>query len=109
MGEFDIEYDSPLSRAQKAERASGFMRTMEMGIQHATATGSPEALDWLDIDAAIPDIADINATPVAWVRDKQTVMQIRAGRAQNAQIQQAIEASPAVAGAVKALQPGAPK
>ena len=108
-GEFDIEYDSPLSRAQKAERASGFMRTMEMGIQHATATGSPEALDWLDIDAAIPDIADINATPVAWVRDKQAVMQIRAGRAQNAQVQQAIEASPAVAGAVKALQPGAPK
>lgn len=101
MGEFTVEYDSPLSKAQKAEEASGFMRTLEIGVQHATATGNPEALDWLDIDTAMPAIADINAMPAAWIRTLDQVTAIRQGRAQQAQVQQAIEASPAVAGIVK--------
>jgi hypothetical protein len=109
LGEYKTEYDSPLSKAQKAEEAAGFMRTLQMGIEHATATGTPEAIDWLDVDAAMPAIADINAMPSAWIRTQQQVDAIRQGRAQQAQVQQAIEASPAVAGAVKALSPGAPK
>lgn len=112
FGEYKTEYDSPLSKAQRAEEAAGFMRTMQMGVEHATATGNPEALDWIDVDTAMPAIADINAMPAAWVRTIDQVTAIRKGRAQQQQIQQAIEASPAVAGMVKnvGLNPaGAPK
>ena len=108
-GQFKIEYDSPLSKAQKAEEAAGFMRTLQMGVEHATATGSPEALDWVDIDAAMPAIADINAMPAAWVRTLDAVMAIRQGRQQSAATQQALEASPAIAGMMKNMkQSGAP-
>ena len=109
FGEYTIEYDSPLSKAQKAEEAAGFMRTLQMGVEHATATGSPEALDWVDIDTAMPAIADINAMPVAWVRTLDQVTKIREGRAQQAAAQQAIAAGPAVAAMVKNMGPsGAP-
>ena len=104
-GQFKIEYDSPLSKAQKAEEAAGFMRTLQMGVEHATATGSPEALDWVDIDAAMPAIADINAMPTAWVRTLDAVMAIRANRQQSAATQQALEASPAIAGMMKNMKP----
>lgn len=104
-GQFKIEYDSPLSKAQKAEEAAGFMRTLQMGVEHATATGSPEALDWVDIDVAMPAIADINAMPTAWVRTLDAVTAIRQNRAQQAAMQQAVEASPAVAGMVKNMGP----
>jgi len=105
LGEFKIQYTSPLSRAQKAEEAAGFVRTMQIAVGHAQATGSPEALDWLDVDAAMPTIADINAMPASWVRDIHAVMAIRQGRSQQQQIQQSIEASPALAGLVKGIAP----
>ena len=108
-GQFKIEYDSPLSKAQKAEEAAGFMRTLQMGVEHATATGSPEALDWVDIDTAMPAIADINAMPTSWVRTLDQVTAIRQGRAQQAATQQAIAAGPAVAAMVKnSAQSGVP-
>ncbi|PWG73548.1 phage head-tail adapter protein, partial [Enterococcus hirae] len=54
-GEFEIEYDSPLSRAQRAEEASGFMRTLEISMQLSQARQDPSPLDWLNVDAAIPE------------------------------------------------------
>lgn len=101
-GEYEVEYDSPLSRAQKAEEASGFMRTMETALAHFNATQDPSSFDWLDFDEAIPDIADINAVPARWIRSIDAVKAMREGRAQAAQEQQAIEAAPAVAGLAKA-------
>lgn len=102
-GEFDVEYDSPLSRAQRAEEASGFMRSLETAIAFANAKQDPSALDWFNVDTAMPDIMDINAVPTRWVASMEQVAEMRQARQQQAQEQQAIEAAPAAAGVMQAV------
>lgn len=105
--EYFIEYDSPMSRMQRAEKAAGFMRSLAMASEYAKSTGDMAPLDHFNFDVAVPEILDINGAPTAWTRSIEEVEQIRAGRAQQAQNQQLIEAAPAVAGLAKAVQPGA--
>jgi hypothetical protein len=57
MAEYKVEYDSPLSRAMRAEEATGFYRTAEFALKVAVEAQRPDALDWLNIDAAMPEIA----------------------------------------------------
>lgn len=101
-GEFDIEYDSPLSRAQRSEEASGLLRTVEMAINVATQAQNPEPLDHFDWDVITPEIAEIQAVPIRWLRNEGAIKKIRQARAQAAQAQQQIEAAPAMAGLAKA-------
>lgn len=105
QGSYEIQYDSPLSRAQKAESATGFMRTIDWTRTHVELTGDPSPLDYADWDTAMPALFDINGTPPSWVRGPEAVAEIRKQRAAQAQQQQALEALPAAAGAAKALQP----
>lgn len=107
QGEYDVEYDSPLSRAQKAEEAAGLARTLELTLNVVNITQNPEPLDHFDWDTIIPEMADTQAVPARWMRDPAVVKSIRDGRAEAAQTQTMIEAAPAVAGLVKATQPGA--
>lgn len=100
-GGYKVEYDSPLSRAQKAEQASGFIRTMQVGLEYVNATQDHSALDWLDIDEAMPAIADINATPAAWLRDEAAVQAIREGRQKALEQQQLVDAAPSIASVAK--------
>lgn len=100
-GEFEVEYDSPLNRAARAEEASGLLRTLETGMAYAQATGDPSALDWIDIDQAMPALAEINAMPASWVRLPQAVAQMREARQQQMAAQQMIEAGPAAAAVMK--------
>lgn len=107
-GEFEVEYDSPLSRAQRAEEASGLMRTVESAMNVVNATGNPEPLDHFDWDAIVPDLADINAVPVKWRKSKEAIQAIREGRAKQQQTEQALQAAPSVAAVAKATgTPGA--
>lgn len=102
QGKYKIVYDSPISRTQKAEWASGTMRTVEALVQFAQATGDPSCLDFVDVDKAGPQIAEINGMPSSWVRDVKDIAKIRQNRAQAQQQQQMIQAAPAVAGVMKA-------
>lgn len=104
QGEFEIEYDSPLSRAQKAEEAAGLARTLEMVLPYVQTTGDMGPLDHFDWDEITPAIAEINAVPERWKRAVRDIQTIRQQRAQQAQQQQAIEVAPAVAGLAKAQQ-----
>jgi hypothetical protein len=101
--EYKVMYDSPLSRAQRAEEAAGFFRLVEFAKAYAVETQNPAVLDWVNIDEALPAIADIQAVPPSWLRSMQEVIQIREGRAQQMQEQQQIEAAPAAAGVAKAM------
>lgn len=100
-GGIHLVYDSPLSRAMRAEESGGFMRTLEMGIEYANATQDPSPFDWLNFDTAFPEIADINATPARWIATPEEVAAKRQGRAQQQRTQQLIDAAPAIAGIVK--------
>jgi hypothetical protein len=100
-GEFEIIYESPLSRSMQAEEASGFMRTLETAINVSQATQDPAALDWLNVDVAMPEIADIQAVPARWLRSLEEVQSIRQNRQSAAEQQQMADAAPAIASILK--------
>lgn len=100
-GRIHLIYDSPASRAMQAEEASGFMRTLETAINFSQATQDPSAMDWLDIDTAMPEIADIQAVPARWISTPDMVAQKRQGRQQAAQQQKLADAAPAIASILK--------
>ncbi|SOD41329.1 portal protein [Nitrosovibrio sp. Nv4] len=104
-GEFSIEYDSPLSRAQKAEEAAGLFRTVDWMAGVINITQNPEPLDHINWDVAVPEILDIQAVPERWKRSMDEVLQMRQGRAQAAQEQQMVDAAPALASVAKGVAP----
>ena len=101
-GEYHVNYTSPLARAQRAQEAAGFMRTVDMATTVAQATGDSSVLDAFDFDTAIPDIGYIQAVPESWMADPKKVQAKRAARAQAAQAQQQVQAAPAAAALMKA-------
>ena len=102
-GEYDVAYDSPLSRSQRAEEAAGYLRTFETAIAHVNTTQDPSAMDYFNNDVIYPALAEINAMPESWMNSAEQVQALREGRAKQQQTQQMIEAAPAAAGVMKAL------
>lgn len=96
-GEYRVVYDSPLSRAQRAENASGFMRLVDWAKEYYAASQDPRPFDWLNWDQAMPELADIAAVPARWINAQQQVDALRQQRTQAQQAQQAVEAAPALA------------
>ena len=99
---YTVEYDSPLSRAAKAEEASGLMRTVDYTISVVNVTQNPEPLDHFNWDVIIPELSDIHGVPERWRNDLKTIESIREGRSQATQEQQEIQAAPGAAALVKA-------
>lgn len=103
QAEFEIQYDSPLSRSQRAEEASGWLRTLEAAIAYANTTQDLSVLDQFDSDVIYQQLAEINAVPPSWMRDEAAIKGIREGRAQQQQMQQMVDVAPAAAGVIKQL------
>ena len=106
--EYRVEYDSPMSRMQRAEKAAGFMRALDAAANYAKMTGDIEPLDHFDFDMATPEILDIQGAPIAWTRSAEDVAARRAERAKAQQAQQMVDAAPAMASVMKNV-PVAPK
>lgn len=106
-GEFTVIYDSPMSRAQRAEEASGLLRSIESVASVVQLTQDPSPFDWYDWDTIVPELSDIQAVPAHWMRGPADVAERRNQRNQQAQTQQMIEAAPALAGALKSVQAAA--
>lgn len=105
-GGYKVEYDSPLSRAQRAEEASGLMRTVEMALKVAVEAQNPEVLDHFEWDAIVPELADIEAVPARWLRSVARIAEIREGRMAEKETQTAIAAAPAMAAMTKSMGGG---
>lgn len=101
-GHYHLEYDSPLSRAAKAEQSAGYMRTLENAIEVAQQTQDPSILDHFDFDEITPDVAYINGMPSRWLRGADKIAAIRAGRQQQMQQEAATRAAPGNAAMIKA-------
>jgi hypothetical protein len=99
--EYKIEYDNPMSRMARAEKAAGFMRALGSAAEYTKMTGDPSPLDFFNFDRAMPEILDIHGAPTTWTNDIDTVMAKRQQRAEQAQQAQALEALPAMAGMMK--------
>lgn len=105
--EYRIEYDSPMSRMQRAEKAAGFMRALDSAANYAKMTGDVEPLDWFNFDVATPAILDINGAPTVWTRSEDEVQARRDGRKKTQNMEQIANAAPALASVAKAI-PSAP-
>lgn len=101
-GQYKIVYDSPISRAQKAERVSGAMRTMQFFTEYAQATQDPSILHLINIDVAGPEVAEANGMPASWMNSIDKVNALRKAQAEKQQQETAIQAAPAAAGMMKA-------
>ncbi|MCK5133505.1 MAG: hypothetical protein KAR40_15300 [Candidatus Sabulitectum sp.] len=105
-GEYDITYTSPLAKAQFSDEISGFVRTFEVAANAAQVQGDPSLLDHFDLDVAIPEIADRQATPTRWMRSAKGVAAVRAARAEQQQATQALQVAPLALEAAKVAQGG---
>jgi hypothetical protein len=100
---YDVVYESPLSRAQRAEGGAGFLRLLSYLQEIVALTQDPSPLDTLDFDTAVPELAEMNAIPERWLRDPTAVAARRQQRAQDQQQKNLLDAAPSLAGVAKAL------
>lgn len=83
--ELSIEYVSVLAEAQKNASANGIVRTaQQIGL---LAQINPQAVDKLDVDATIDQLADMNGVPPPLIVTGQKVALIRQQRAEQQQAQ----------------------
>lgn len=102
QGEFEIEYTSPMAKGIHAEESSGFMRSVELALGVAQATGDPSTLDVFNFDVAIPEIADNQGTPARWLFDAKQITAKREARAEQQQETQMMQNAGGLAQAAKA-------
>lgn len=98
-GDYEIVYDSPMSRMQRAEELVGVQRTMELLAPFAQI--DPTVLDIFDRDALARLTAEVSGVPTPVLRTPDQLEQLRRQRQeQEAQAQQLAAVQP-LAGAMK--------
>lgn len=70
-----VEYISPIARAQKASDVSAIVETFQVAAELEQV--APGTMDNLDADLAVREIAEAKGIPVSLVRDASVVMDIR--------------------------------
>lgn len=98
-GDYDIVYDSPMSRMQRAEELVGVQRTMELLAPFAQM--DPSVLDVFDKDELARLTAEVSGVPTPILRSPDAVAELRAQRAQQEQDMMAMQAAQPLAGAMK--------
>src|SRR5690606_1318901 len=98
-GMYEIEYDSPLNRAQRAEEGAAIARVLE-GVA-PLANLDPSVLDAFDNDAIVRILADVNGVPQKALRSSEAVAALRQQRQQAQTLQQVAALGPPAARAVK--------
>lgn len=100
-GEVDVEYVSPLNRAQRAEDGVAILRTFEAIAPLASV--DPSVMMAFDLPQAARELADINGMPAKVLRSKEDIQKMQAKQKQAMGMQQLLEAAPIAAETVKSL------
>lgn len=100
-GEFDIEYDSPIMRAQRAEQGIGIVRTIEALTPLAQI--DPTVMKIINTERSARIIADVNGAPAEALNSPEEMEAIKDQDAQQAQAAALIQAAPAISGAAANL------
>jgi hypothetical protein len=90
-GEYDIDYESPLALAQKAQQGLSVLRTWE-AIQPMAAL-DPSILDKFDLDACVDVIAESNGMLEKCKNSKDTIKEIRDQRTAQQSIAAGLDAA----------------
>lgn len=110
--DIDVEYESPLARAQRAPDVAAIERVYALGAMIAEATGDKGVFDPLAADEAIRHVGDVLGIPADVVNDQRMVERMRQARAlaqrqaeQNALMIEGAKAAGAAAPMVRELKP----
>ncbi len=99
LDDFEIEYDSPLTRSQRAEEGAGLLRTLEgLGLM---AQFDETALDIVNPREAGKLLAHINAVPGKALRSDDELAELDRQRAEQAAREEAVNAAQPLATAQK--------
>lgn len=98
-GEYTLEYENPLARAQRAQEGVAILRTYESVLPLAEHDES--VLDNFDLDETVRTLASINGMETKLLNDEDTITGIRERRAEQQQMMAAAGAAPGVGRAVK--------
>ncbi|HVO16439.1 MAG TPA: portal protein [Alphaproteobacteria bacterium] len=98
-GAYEIEYDSPLNRAQRAEDGAAIQRVLE-GVGPLAAM-DPSVLDAFDKDAIVRILAEVNGVPEKVLHSEEAVAALRQQRQQAQAMQQMAALAPPAARAIK--------
>lgn len=100
-GSVEIEYASPLNRAQRAEEGVAIMNTLQAIAPLAQI--DPSVLDVFDPEKIARELADINGVPAKVMRSSDQMKALSEQKAQAAQAQSLLEAAPVAASTAKDL------
>jgi len=101
-GEYEIIYTSPLAKALEGQAAAGFIRTAQMIGELIQVGADPALVDYLDMDEAVPGIADTQRVPPRWIASKEKVAQKAKSRARAAERANQVKELPGKAAMAKA-------
>ena len=104
LGALEIEYVSPIARAQKAIESESLIRTLE--IMSPFIEADPSLMSNIDGDKAFRWVAKLFAIPSNIMKDEQTVEQERMAQQQQVQAQQMIESAQGAADAYQKFGKG---
>jgi hypothetical protein len=100
-GLVDIEYQSPLNRAQRSDEGVAILRTLEsIG---PLAQIDPSVMMVFDPEAVARELADINGVPAKVMRTPDQIQAMKQQQASAAQAQQLLQAAPVVSSSMKDL------
>lgn len=100
-GDVEIEYVSPLNRAQRAEDGVAILRTFEAVAPLAQV--DPSVMMAFDLAQAARELANINGVPAKVLRSKEEIDAMKEQQGQSAGMQQLLEAAPIAAQTAKTL------
>jgi hypothetical protein len=97
----DVEYVSPLNKAQRADEGVAILNTLQAIAPLAQI--NPGVMDIFDPEAMARELADINGVPAKVLRTADQIAAMKNQQAQAAQAQQLLAAAPVASGVVKDL------
>lgn len=98
QGEFEIEFTSPLSLAQKSDQAIGAQRTV-LAVTEA-AQVAPDVLDNINWDEYARIVHDAEGAEAKLLKSREEVIDIRNERQEQQELEMAAQAAPGVGSAV---------
>lgn len=100
-GDVEIEYVSPLNRAQRAEEGVAILRTLESVTPLAQI--DPSVMMIFNPEMIARELSEINGVPAKVLRSREEIEAMKMEQAQQAETQQLLQAAPVVANSAKAL------
>lgn len=99
--EYEIEYDSPISRAQRAEEGIGIVRTIEALTPLAQI--DPKVMRIFNTERTARILAEVNGAPPEALNSPEEMEAMDAEAAQSEQMAGLVQAAPAISGAAANL------